>query len=115
MSEININDSLDRVLTDGRVLGDAARVLAEEVEKGGLSAAELGGNRPEQVPMEVVKKAFIQCRFENAFGNHFIAQVAVGGIERQGSGIVHPGYFFSTLYYSEDLNLMTVDFHDEFR
>jgi|ERR1044071_856715 hypothetical protein len=111
----SISETLDRALTDERVLADVTKTLAQEVEQGGMALDELGGNPPEQVPIELLSKAFVQRRFESVFGNHFIAQVAVGGIAQQGSGVVHPKYFFSTLYYSEDLSLMTVDFHDEFR
>lgn len=105
---------LNHALPDEKVIKDASDMLCEELE---MPVDHL---KPEEIPpanarIDVVAKAFILTNYDHAFGNHYIAEVAIGGIEDQGHGVVSPKYFFASLYYSEALQIITVDFHEELR
>jgi len=114
MGPKNMVALLNNALPNQKVIKDAADILREQLEK------PLGEFKPDEIPpanarIDVVAKAFVLTNYDHAFGNHYIAEVAIGGIERQAHGVVSPKYFFATLYYSEELRLITVDFHEELR
>jgi hypothetical protein len=113
MNTKSLIDLLDNLLPDQRILKDVNHALKEEIEKGRFSDLS-----PEEIPssdvaLEIINKRFINSRYEVGFGNHYICRVAVGGVQRNRNGIIVPKYFFATLHYTDDLRLITIDFHDE--
>ena len=111
----NMKEALNEVLPDTKILEDTACYLREEISNGGFDEEESDNIPPPDTPMDVITKLCVLTNYDSALGNHYISQVAIGGIQRQNSGIVTPKYFFASLYYTEDLRLITVDFHDELR
>lgn len=102
------------LLSDTRILEDTINVLKEEIKAGGFDKLPIEKMPDINMPIEVVNKKFVYTKYEVGFANHYVARVAVGGVERCRNGVIVPKYFFATLHYSDDLRLITVDFHDEF-
>jgi hypothetical protein len=115
MNPGDLSEQLDLVLPDDRIVADASRLLREELARGGFASDPPESIPPADAPIELVSKVFIRFYYPHVFGNHFICRVAIGGIQSAAHGVVKPGYFFASLYYSAALELITVDFHDEHR
>ena len=111
----NLKETLNQILPDSKIIEDTSCALQEEIETGGFDEEEPDKIPPLDVLMDVITKVYVLTNYDSALGNHYISQVAIGGIETQRSGIVTPKYFFASLYYTESLHLITVDFHDELR
>lgn len=111
MTTKEIIDILNDILSDRRVLEDFYLVLSGEIARGGFSELSTGETLRD-TPVEVINKKFIYMKYETGFGSHYVAKVAVSGIKSHGNGVLVSNNFFASLYYSEDLRLITVDFHD---
>lgn len=114
MSTERLIGLLNNLLPDNRILKDVNQILNQEIERGYFSESEPEKIPPKDVTSEVVDKRFILLRYEAGFGNRYVSRVAVGGVLKHRSGVIIPRYFFATAYYTDDLHLITVDFHDEF-
>ena len=66
------------------------------------------------VKIEIITKAVFEYRKNIPFGTYKVL-IAVGGIESEINGAIAPKYLFSTLHYNEQRQLITHDFHSEFR
>lgn len=113
MNTIALVELINNLLPDEKILEDVSCALNSELEKGGFSNLALEEVPPKDIKSEVLTKRFIMNNYETGFGNHYVSKVAIGGVERHRNGVVIPKYFFATLYYTEDLRLITVDFEDE--
>lgn len=69
---------------------------------------------PVDAQIEVVTKAFFDERFDIGLGV-YRAEVAIGGVAEFKRGFMSPTFCFSTLYYNANVELITLDFHKEFR
>lgn len=113
MNTVALVELINNLLPDEKILEDVSCALNLELEKGGFSNLALEEVPPKDTKSEVLTKRFIMNNYETGFGNHYVSKVAIGGVERHRNGVVIPKYFFATLYYTEDLRLITVDFEDE--
>lgn len=113
MNTITLVELINNLLPDKKILEDVSRALNSELEKGGFGNLAREEIPPKDTQSEVLTKRFIMNNYETGFGNHYVSKVAIGGVETHRNGVVIPKYFFATLYYTEDLRLITVDFEDE--
>ena len=108
--------ALDRALPDERIVTDVREVLRES-SGSDLAAVELEGewvSVPCDVPVEVVMKACVREKYGIGFGTHK-AQVAVGGITDEAGEFLDAKFCFATLYYNDNVQLTTIDFHRDAR
>lgn len=108
-------DLINFLLPDQRIMEDAARILNEEIQKGGFADLDSENQPSIDESIEVINKKFVCGKYEIGFGNHYACRVAIGGVVSYKGGAIVPKYFFATLYYTDDLRLITVDFHDDLR
>jgi hypothetical protein len=113
MNTITLVELINYLLPDEKILKDVNCALNSELDKGGFSNLAPEEVPPRDTSSEVLTKRFIMNNYSTGFGNHYVSKVAIGGVERHRNGVVIPKYFFATLYYTEDLRLITVDFEDE--
>ncbi|BDA73999.1 hypothetical protein CAL7716_081650 [Calothrix sp. PCC 7716] len=113
MNIITLVELINNLLPDEKILADVSCALNSELEKGGFNNLSREEIPSKDTQTEVLTKRFIMNNYETGFGNHYVSKVAIGGVERHRNGVVIPKYFFATLYYTEDLRLITVDFEDE--
>ncbi|MFH1024679.1 MAG: hypothetical protein V1809_14955 [Planctomycetota bacterium] len=91
-----------------RVSNDLRRVL----EEGGWKI-ELGGritNVPPSAPIDILARSCHVYDYDIGFGNHYRVLTALGGILHNRNGVIEASLGFATLWYSEERNLITVDF-----
>lgn len=109
--------NLEQFLPDTLIQSDLAKLLWEEKEE--YCEIELAKGIitvPYNVPLEVISKSYRQNIYEEVgFGNYYVAQVAIGGVKKQESGILYPVYCFATLFYTPDKALITNDVHSDMR
>jgi len=105
-SALNDMLSIDKIKNDARsVVSEADGVLWVNDEKSvDVSTKD---------PLEVIAKSFHIRDPEYGFGNHFRALVAVGGLIGINNGIPEAGKCFLTLWYNQDVELITVDVQAE--
>lgn len=107
---------LDETLTDTQITDDLSRVLRSG-STNDHAAIEIQGSKvdiPLNVSSRVVTKAVFKDRYNSGFGT-LRAQVALGEVIDHADGDVIPKYCFTTLYYDEDCNLISTDFHKQLR
>lgn len=112
MNTINMVRLLNSVLPDQKIITDATCLLKEEIEAGAFD--DLGLHEMPRA-VDIMSKVFVLANYGNAFGNHYITQVAISGKEDEEDGVVTPKHFFASLYYTENMQLITADFHEELR
>lgn len=69
---------------------------------------------PVEAALEVITKAFFESRFDMSFG-HFVVQVAIGGVVGHEASLPKARYCFATLFFNENAECFTADFHRELR
>ena len=101
---------------DSQIIGDVRRVLSENEGEEGTEVEMEGHNFliPFDVQIKVISKALFKDDYNASFGV-YRAQVAIGDVTSQEYGIVTARYCFATLYYDENRNLITIDFHLKIR
>lgn len=116
MRTVNLIEELDRLLPDSQIIEDITSILWQKGSKG----AEIELERakvlvPPNTRLEVVTKSLFKEYYDVGFGTCYRAQVAVGGVADQAHGILGAEYCFATLYYSQEQQIITVDFHEDMR
>ena len=113
----DLNDALDGMLPDSKIIADIYGVLREEVD-GNTTSIELDEGLwtpvPTDVPIFVISKSFFTRRYDIGFGT-YRALVSLGAPILEKSGGLVSTYCFSTLYYNADAELITLDFYREMR
>lgn len=110
MSTRELVDCLDRILPDSRVFDDVRSAIDKEIKSGGFSPEDVEKLSALNDVGDVVNKRFVVMRYDIGFGTHYVCRVAVGGVLSHKLGIVTPRLFIAELYYSHDVQLITVDF-----
>ncbi len=103
---------LEQWLPDAVVITD----LKNLIHTGSGAHVELDSGMitiPAECDYELVSKAFVEQRFDVGFGSCFRVVVAIGGVSRIDSGVIHAKYCFCTLWYSCARQLITTDFSKE--
>ena len=107
---------LDETLSDFQINEDLLKQLRSSTANG-HAVIEIEGARvrvPLNVDFMVVTKAVFKDRYNSGFGV-FRAQVAIGDVIDHEDGDVIAKYCFATLYYDENCNLISSDFHRNLR
>ncbi len=107
---------LDEILPDKQIIQDLSNRIWNDKELKG-SYIELGGEWkfvPDNAPIDIVTKALFKEYYDIPFGRYKV-MVAIGGITSQQHGFLTAKYCFATLYYNDDCQLFTMDFHQEMR
>lgn len=107
--------NLDELIPDSRIQDDLLKILWEGEEEGEITL-EVGIIKvPRSAFLEVISKSYRRNVYQIGFCNYYAAQVAIGGVKEQRSGILHPIYCFATLFYDDDKDLITIDVHPNMR
>lgn len=120
MTVAYVMKALDDALTDQQIVRDVLSVLRES-SLGGIVKIEIDAENaqtisiPEATPIEIVTKAFLKEYRDINFRTGYRVQVALGGIQDQKHGILYAKFCFATLYYNEQGQMITIDFHKEMR
>jgi hypothetical protein len=117
MSFVEVAGALDRVLPDDKVVQDA-RLLLRKYADGETVDIRLGRRKvsiPVESSLEIVTKAFFKEYFEGVGFGVYKVLIAAGGFEQNPLGIHKARYCFMTLYYDDGGNVITEDFHLDFR
>ncbi|MEO7715169.1 MAG: hypothetical protein ABIY70_03110 [Capsulimonas sp.] len=118
MNADQIAAALDRTLPDMQVLDDLFHRLRRLSETAGKSV-EVGDDLWRAVPagasLDIVTKAFYKEYFEGVGFATYKILVAIGGLQRSDVGAHTAKYCFATLHYDEEAQLITTDFHADFR
>lgn len=72
-------------------------------------------NIPAKTEVDIVTKAYFHESFDNVGFSTFTVLLAIGGFKEDPHGIHKSGICFSTLFYNKDAELITLEFHEEFR
>ena len=116
MNKADLEKNLDELLPDGKVQDDINQELAEAYLDMDHSVLDKDAVRiPVGVSITVVTKAFFKEYLDDVGFGTFKAMVALGKINKKKSGYIEAEHGFSTLYYSDAAQLITVDFHTEMR
>lgn len=118
MTTTEIIESLEAILTDEKITNDINNILWKDIDKDADSVEiYLDGEKPIFIPrgakISVVTKALFSEHYEVGFGVYRI-EVAIGGVLSQEHGILEAGYCFALLYYNENLQVITVDYSENF-
>lgn len=92
------NLELDEFLPNKLIQEDLSRILWMENPEEPIELEEKYVMVPHGCPLEVVSKSYRKNFYEIGFGNYYAAQVAVGGVIEEKSGIISPKYCFATLF-----------------
>ena len=107
---------LDEILSDSQINKNLLHLLRGS-RANGHPVIEIEGSSvrvPVNVGFKVVTKAVIKDRYNSGFGV-LRAQVAIGDVIDHEDGDVDAKYCFATLYYDNDCNLISSDFHKNLR
>lgn len=116
MKTYSLLQLLDETIGDRRIIEDLLRVLGSS-RVNDHSLIEIDGASirvPLNVGFTVVTKAVFKDRYNSGFGA-LRAQVAIGEVTDHEDGEVIAKYCFATLYYDQNCNLLSSDFHAKFR
>lgn len=113
MSTEHLN--LNEFLSDSRVQDDLLKALWDDKEECDIILESETIKVPRSAFLEVISKSYRENIYRVGFGNYYAAQVAIGGVEKQTSGILYPAYCFATLFYNSDRGLITIDVHPDMR
>jgi len=109
--------NLDDVLPDYKIIADLREIIREGTE-GNQTHIEINEtwiSVPVQVPIVMITKAFFKEYFDGVGFGTYKVLVSLGPPVQKKSGLMEPEYCFSTLYYNNDAELITLDFHSEMR
>lgn len=111
MAELNdMVKLMDELLPDQKVKDDLAKILWSD----GDARVEIEEDEWVTIPvnceLSITTKAFFREFYTLNFGP-FKVQIAVGGVEKESSGILYPKYCFALLYYNEEFKMITLDFY----
>ncbi|MEO0844399.1 MAG: hypothetical protein AAF063_36865, partial [Cyanobacteria bacterium J06643_5] len=107
---------LDETLPDEQIIQDLSDRIWNDKELKGINI-ELNDQWkfvPENTPISIVTKALFKEYYDIPFGTYKV-MVAIGGITSQKHGILKAKYCFATLYYNDDCQICSIDFHEEMR
>jgi hypothetical protein len=116
MTTAEMIEHLEAILTDSKIVRDIDDLLSQRDDKGNV---ELHLNDqivlvPPDTSVSVVTKALFKDYYDTGFGTYKV-QVAIGGVSTQEYGVIEARYCFATLYYNENLQVITADFHEAMR
>ncbi|MBD2183323.1 hypothetical protein H6S82_17450 [Planktothrix sp. FACHB-1355] len=106
---------LDDFLPDYKVKEDLLNILWEDDLECEIDLETGKIKVPRDTLLEVISKSYRQNNYQIGFGNYYAAQVAIGGVKKQESGILYPVYCFATLFYNRERDVITTDVHPEMR
>ena len=94
----------------------SARELAEaSIDRTNVEPDNDAVHIPIDVSITVITKAFFKEYFDEIGFGTFKAMLALGKVTKKKSGYIEAEYGFSTLYYDDNANFITSDFHTEIR
>jgi hypothetical protein len=107
---------LDEILPNQKVQDDLWQILKETSETDiSIFLDEQQIKIPLTCPITIITKAFYKEYCDIAFRTGYRVQLAIGDIIALRHGIIEPGYCFSTIYYDENIRIITADFHRAMR
>ena len=106
---------LDDFLPDEIIQQDLSRILWTEIAGKPIELEDKYVIVPQGTILEVVSKNYRKNLYNIGFFNYYKAQVAIGGVIQEKSGILYPKYCFATLFYKPDKTMITLDFHGTMR
>ncbi|BDI30758.1 hypothetical protein CCAX7_28090 [Capsulimonas corticalis] len=118
MDAAQIATILNVTLPDRRVLEDLStklQRLARSAHKSKEMGDEVWRSVPEGASLDIVTKAFYSEYYEGVGFATYKVLVAIGGLEQSEVGMHKAKYCFATLHYDDEAQLITVDFHRDFR
>lgn len=89
------------------VFADVERTLSEGSFRVELDQHWISVSWP--TPLEIVGRSYHDSEYEAPFGR-YRAVVAIGGVVSREHGILVAGTCFATLYYTDEIGLLSVDF-----
>jgi hypothetical protein len=112
MSTEDVIAALDQALPDGVVL-DELRTILHQHASSGATEVEVGGELiriPLDVVISVVTKAFFKEYYDIGFSTGYRVEVAIGEVSVGQSGL-RVGHCFATLFFNNQAQRFTIDFH----
>jgi hypothetical protein len=112
MSE-ELTNLLNKTIPNEKIIGDLWKILNK-----GDSKVELNDkwvDIPCETQIDIVTKAYFLETYDNVGFGVYRVLLAIGGFKENPHGFHTAGICFSTLYYDKDGELITLDFHEEFR
>ena len=107
---------LDETLPDNKVIDDISAELSEANYN--IAHLKLGGDHapiPEGTSIMVITKAFFKEYIDEIGFGTFRVMAALGSVTKKKSGLIEAEHGFFTLYYDDNAELLTTDFHTEVR
>ncbi len=118
MTADHLEQVLEEVLPDQQVLVDLQKILTP-IAQNGVASIALDDDKRVSLPpdsrMEIVTKAFFKEYYGRVGFGVFRVLIAIGGFSPDKHGIHRAEHCFATLYYNRRCQLITHDFHEEFR
>lgn len=112
MDVLSLQEALDVVLPDNEVINHFAKFLLVNSTNHRVEV-EIEAKRlliPVDITIHLLTKALFKEYHSFAFGALKV-QVAIGNVQNTGHGVFFADYCFATLYYDDQLRLISVDFH----
>ena len=113
----HLEKALEEILPDQQILVDLKKTLTPITHKG-VAFIELDVQEvrvPLDSRMEIVSKVFFKEYYATVGFGVFRVLIALGGFLPDKHGAHRAEYCFATLYYNGKCQLITNDFHEEFR
>lgn len=115
MSSFELEKSIDTVIPNAKVSKDIFAYLKQEGDTVQIEIDQEYIFVPKDARMDIVNKMYIKEYYDICFGTGYRVQVAIGGVRLQKHGILYAQYGFATLYYDDQGEVITIDFHTEMR
>lgn len=112
----NLNIVIDDALPNHKIIHDVQEEMRDDNNSDTISV-EISGkfiSVPLDVPIFVITKAFFKEYYSLPFGTYRVMVSLGQPVETKGKSL-KPLYCFVTLWYNDDLQVITSDFHGDMR
>ena len=106
-------DLLNQIIPDEKIFSDLWVIVDDGNNKVELNDTWI--EIPNKIQIDIVTKAYFLESFPNIGFGVYKVLLALGGFNQDLHGFHSAGICFSTMFYDEEIKLISLDFHEEFR
>lgn len=104
---------LNQIIPDERILADLRAIVDDGNNKVDLNDTWI--TIPSKIEIDIVTKAYFLESFSNIGFGVYKVLLALGGFNPDLHGFHSAEICFSTMFYDQEVKLISFDFHEEFR
>ncbi|WP_299489160.1 hypothetical protein [Acaryochloris sp. IP29b_bin.137] len=104
---------LNQIIPDDKILADLREIVDDGNNKVELNDTWI--EIPNKIQIDIVTKAYFLESFPNIRFGVFKVLLALDGFNQDLHGFHSAGICFSTMFYDQEVKLISLDFHKEFR